>query len=127
MKKQSLLYGIGGLLIGAIVSGAAVYSVQNNTNESDRSMTMQEMSSMLKDKTGDEFDKAFISGMIEHHQGAIDMANVAKKNAKHDEIKNMADDIIAAQSEEIHTMQSWQTDWSYKDTSATHNMNMMNH
>jgi len=51
--------------------------------------------------------------MIMHHQGAIEMANLAKQQAKHEEIKNMANDIISAQSKEIDMMQSWQTNWGY--------------
>jgi len=79
----------------------------------DHSMTMNGMVDSLKGKTGDDFDKAFLSGMIEHHQGAIDMANETKKNAKHDEIKNMSDDIITAQSKEIEQMKQWKKDWGY--------------
>lgn len=77
------------------------------------SMTMDDMVDSLKGKTGDDFDKAFLSGMIEHHQGAIDMANLAKQYAGHDEIKQMADDIISAQTNEISTMREWQKAWGY--------------
>lgn len=76
-------------------------------------MSMDDMSAMLEGKTGDEFDKAFIEGMIPHHQGAIDMANAAKTSAKHAEIKKMADEIIAAQQREIDMMRSWQEAWGY--------------
>lgn len=116
MNKESILYGVIGLLAGAIIAGfGATYAVNNNhqgmmdmmgmhsnTNSQgmmdDSDMSMSDMTSSLKNKTGDDFDKAFISGMIAHHQGAIDMANLAKQNAKHDEIKNLADDIVAAQT-----------------------------
>lgn len=77
------------------------------------SMTMDDMVNELKGKTGDDFDKAFISGMIEHHQGAIDMANLAKQYAKHDEVKSMADDIISAQTSEINMMREWEKTWGY--------------
>ena len=51
---------------------------------------MDMMVDSLKNKSDDEFDKAFITGMIEHHQGAIDMAKLAQKQAKHEELKTMA-------------------------------------
>ena len=35
---------------------------------------------MLKNKTGDDFDKAFIEQMIIHHQGAIEMATLVLLN-----------------------------------------------
>ena len=128
MKKQALLFGIGGLLVGALLAGLIVANIKDNNAAKDdtnnnSSMTMEEMSDMLKGKTSDEFDKAFITGMIEHHQGAIDMANLAKQNAKHDEIKQMADDIVSAQSKEITMMKSWQAQWGYVTTPQ----NQMNH
>jgi len=74
---------------------------------------MMGMTSSLEGKTGDEFDKTFIEEMIVHHQGAIDMAQLAQENAGHDEIKSMADNIISAQSSEIEMMRNWQQDWDY--------------
>lgn len=142
MQNQAVLYGFIGLLIGVLVTVFVASSSVNNNNQgmmgmmgmriSDGMMderkemmeekeamhdgmdiSMTEMTDSLKGKTGDEFDKAFISGMIIHHQGAIDMANLAKVNAKHDEIKKMADDIILVQSKEIDMMKEWQKDWGY--------------
>lgn len=146
MKKASILYGVIGLLAGVIIAGfTATYAVNNNNNGmmrmmgmhtdttttsqgmmNDDDMSMSEMTSSLKNKTGDDFDEAFIAEMIAHHQGAIDMANLAKQNAKHDEIKNLADDIVAAQTKEINEMKSWQTQWGYVSAS-THDMNNMMH
>lgn len=76
-------------------------------------MSMDDMAGMLKGKTGDAFDKAFIEGMIPHHQGAIDMARAALQSAKHDEIKRMARDIISAQQSEIDMMKRWMKEWGY--------------
>lgn len=76
-------------------------------------MSMDDMSGMLEGKTGDDFDKAFLEGMIPHHQGAIDMAKAAQTSAKHQEIKNMANQIISAQQREITQMERWQKAWSY--------------
>jgi hypothetical protein len=78
-------------------------------------MSMNDMAGMLVGKTGDAFDEAFIVGMIPHHQGAIDMAKLAQKNAKHQEIKNMANAIISAQQKEIDQMNQWLKDWGYTD------------
>lgn len=76
-------------------------------------MSMHDMSTMLEGKTGDAFDAAFLEGMIPHHQGAIDMANAALTNAKHEEIKAMAKAIISAQQKEIDQMEGWQQSWGY--------------
>ena len=143
MSKESIIYGAVGLLAGAIIAGfSAAYAVNNNNqgmmrtmgmhtdktsqgvmNNSD--MSMSDMTTSLKSKTGDEFDKVFVSEMIVHHQGAIDMAKLAQQNAKHDEIKNLANDILTAQSKEIDMMQTWQTQWGYKTTPSMESHNMM--
>ena len=78
-------------------------------------MSMMEMSEMLDGKTGDDFDAAFIAGMIPHHQGAIDMANAALKDAKHEEIRQVAGEIISAQRTEIEQMKKWQSAWGYTE------------
>ncbi|MBI2621200.1 MAG: DUF305 domain-containing protein [Candidatus Levybacteria bacterium] len=76
-------------------------------------MSMSGMVNALEGKTGDDFDKAFIEQMIPHHRGAIEMAKLAQQNASHDEIKNLADDIIKAQTSEINMMTEWQKSWGY--------------
>ncbi len=87
--------------------------VMNGAMVHDDEMTMDDMTTMLEGKTGDDFDRAFIAGMIPHHQGAVDMAKMALKNAKHDEIKKMAAAIIASQQQEIDAMNQWYKDWGY--------------
>jgi uncharacterized protein (DUF305 family) len=132
MKKQAVAYGIVGLIVGAVVSGLLVMHFtgnqpQHTNNNQDSSLSMTDMVDSLEGKTGDDFDKAFIDGMIEHHQGAIDMAKLAKENAKHDEVKQMADDIIAAQSKEIDMMQQWKADWGYTEDNTPQGHQRMNH
>ncbi len=85
----------------------------SSTMQHDGAMTMDDMVNMLKGKTGDALDKAFLEGMIPHHQGAIDMANYVLENASHEEIRQMAREIISAQQREIDMMQQWQKDWGY--------------
>ncbi|HVF48372.1 MAG TPA: DUF305 domain-containing protein [Pyrinomonadaceae bacterium] len=74
---------------------------------------MSEMTSSLSEKKGDEYDKMFIQHMIEHHQAAVDMSRHSAANAKHDEIKRLSSEIIAAQEKEIAQMKQWQKDWGY--------------
>jgi uncharacterized protein (DUF305 family) len=56
--------------------------------------------------TGDA-DADFRLQMIPHHQGAIDMANVALNYAKDESTKEMARQIITAQEKEIADMRAW--------------------
>ena len=80
---------------------------------SDSSMSMANRTSNLNGYTGDAFDKEFITEMIVHHQGAISMAKLAATQAKHQEVKDLANNILSAQSSEIIQMQAWQKQWGY--------------
>ncbi len=85
----------------------------SQTAKSDHNMqnTMDNMVSNLKDKKGEDLDLAFLEGMIVHHQGAIEMANIVLEKTKRPEIKKMAEDIINAQSGEITLMKGWLSQW----------------
>lgn len=124
MKAEALIPGFIGLIIGGLITLFFLGS-QLNTSKvpvaqpspaivMNHGTSMTDMVSNLKGKTGNEFDKEFIKGMIEHHEGAIDMAKEAKINAGHDEIKDMAGDIISAQTKEIDQMKKWETEWNLK-------------
>jgi uncharacterized protein (DUF305 family) len=141
MKKESIMVGVIGLLIGVIVTGfAAGQAVNNNntgmmrmmgmdTNSSQQqpatdhgTMSMADMSEQLEGLSGDDYDKAFIEMMIEHHEGAVSMAKLSDTRAEHDEVKQLSKDIIAAQEREIAEMKRWQQDWGY---SSDEMMDMM--
>ncbi len=69
-------------------------------------MGADDMASMSRDMVmpnGEYSDKAFIDAMVPHHEGAVEMAEVAQENAEHAEIKTLAEDIISAQEAEIET------------------------
>lgn len=100
---MSLLLGIAGTLV--------VTSMRMSSGHD--SMTMAQMVDDLKGKSGDDLDKAFIEGMIVHHQGAIDMAKQVQTSAKHEEVRKLADDIVKAQTGEISQMRDWKKQWSY--------------
>ncbi len=72
---------------------------------------MASMNTELLGKSGDAFDKAFLSEMTVHHQGAVEMAKLALTQANHKEIKDLANAIIAAQNKEIAQMKSWGEKW----------------
>ena len=143
VQKETITVGVIGLLAGIIIAGgAAVLAVNNDnrgmmkmmgmntsrmmdTNAGHMGMSMNQMSDDLKNRTGDDFDANFISMMIAHHQGAIDMAKLAEKNAKHQEIKDLSKDVISAQTKEIKNMEQWQQQWGYNESSSSNSMHTM--
>ena len=74
-----------------------------------RSMGMMMNPQMLAHS--EPFDKAFIDAMIPHHKSAIEMANVALKESKNPQIKELAQNIVSAQKREISQMKQWHEEW----------------
>jgi uncharacterized protein (DUF305 family) len=133
--NTSVLYGIIGFLIGIILTGS--FCLMNNNKRDwdkkdysgkmmmhkmpdgtmmnnvgmDMHSMMDGMMATLEGKTGDEFDKAFLSEMIVHHQGAVDMAQAVLDTSKKPELIKLANEIISAQTKEIKMMQDWQKAW----------------
>ncbi|MGQ9827334.1 MAG: DUF305 domain-containing protein [Roseiflexus sp.] len=69
------------------------------------------------------YDALFIDSMIIHHEGAIAMANQALQSADQPEIRRMAQEIIAAQQDEIERMRAWRAAW-YPDLPPAAGMTM---
>ena len=67
-------------------------------------------------------DVAFATGMIAHHQGAVDMAKIQLKYGKDSEMRALAENIIKAQQIEITQMQTWLS--KHKDDKAPTNTAM---
>jgi uncharacterized protein (DUF305 family) len=61
----------------------------------------------LKTLSGKAFDRAFLSMMIPHHQGAVEMSRWVLPRAKNAQVKNWANAIVAAQQREITQMTEW--------------------
>lgn len=120
-----VLVGMAGILVGWLIWGQPKIQPQVQTSAGhmmpdgsrmggeSNSMTgmMANMNAGLQGKTGDTFDQEFLAQMIVHHQGAIDMAQLALTNAKHQEIKDLSIAIISAQTKEIGEMKAWQKAW----------------
>jgi len=59
-------------------------------------------------------DVAFMAGMLAHHQGAVEMSEVALQYAKDAQARDLAARVIAAQKEEIAEMEAWLKERSAK-------------
>jgi uncharacterized protein (DUF305 family) len=64
------------------------------------------MASGMVMEDGRYSDEHFIDAMVPHHQGAVEMARVALKNAEHEEIKQLSRNIISSQRAEIEELKA---------------------
>lgn len=60
---------------------------------------------------GAAYDAAWAEEMVVHHQGALDMAQLALKEAKQPELRALAQRIIDSQSAEIEKLKAWAKAW----------------
>ncbi len=67
-------------------------------------MTAEDMTA-LASAVGPEFERMWLEMMIQHHEGAVDMADVELADGSDDEAKDLAQEIIDAQQSEIAQMQ----------------------
>ncbi|MDZ8085699.1 MAG: DUF305 domain-containing protein [Nostoc sp. DedQUE12b] len=110
--------------VGGLITGCAGTVSQNQsevanktaTNANDKQMmnhggSMNHSMGMDLGPADANFDLRFIDAMIPHHQGAVEMANVAQQKSKRPEIKKLADNIIKSQKQEITQMKQWRQAW----------------
>jgi uncharacterized protein (DUF305 family) len=138
MNNPKAITALIAVVILVAVGGAGVYiyglnndreSIDSQTTnqtpeKSDNTDELTAIEAQYAAMEGETFDRNFISNMIAHHDGAVAMAKMALENAKHDELKQMADEIISAQNQEKAQMLQWQKDWGYPSSSAE---NMQDH
>lgn len=67
-------------------------------------MTDEDMGA-LRDASGADFDRMWLTMMIAHHEGAIKMADQVKAESTTPDVIALADAIVAGQKKEIETMQ----------------------
>jgi uncharacterized protein (DUF305 family) len=61
---------------------------------------------------GTRFDLAFVDMMARHHQGATQMANTEMKDGSLGEVKQLAQQVIAAQQREVDQLAAWKRAWA---------------
>jgi uncharacterized protein (DUF305 family) len=66
-------------------------------------MMSEEDLATLASAKGETFDRLFLEGMIAHHEGAIQMAEMVK-DSTNSEVKKLFTNIVASQSAEIEAM-----------------------
>ncbi len=90
------------------------YSAKPVTDAMSVPGMMQMMGDMntLKSAKDNEFDKQFLKMMTDHHQQAVNMANLLSSKTQRPELLKLGQDIIKTQTSEISQMKDWQKAWS---------------
>ncbi len=107
MKSNSLVFVLcAGLML---ISSAQAQEMKPDTTMEDKGKAGM----MMKDlgSADSNYDLRFINAMMEHHEGAVVMAQDALKKSKRPEVQKLAKEIISAQQQEIAQMKTWRKEW----------------
>lgn len=96
----------GGMMDMMGMGGVDLDAMPEHVQENMRKM-MITMPAMHEGMMIEDADVAFACGMIAHHQGAIDMAEVLLEHGDDPQMRALAEEIIAAQVGEIDQMTTW--------------------
>lgn len=100
------ILGWSGHLLAADNSGAAMNEYMASMTRMDAAMKTS-MDTMHKNMKASA-DHHFVTMMIPHHAGAVDMAKIELKYGSDPKLRKMAQMIVSSQSKEINELKSWQ-------------------
>ena len=109
-KTQFVAFGLIIILLIFVIlllNDKSQNKVDSSTETSQSSQSDNQTSSMYANMTGDQFDKAYLTDMIAHHQGALNMASQARELSTKAEIRTLADAILSSQATEVQQMMDW--------------------
>jgi uncharacterized protein (DUF305 family) len=89
------------------LAGLAACGTSNDNTKTDTSSR----SSTPDTGSHNDADVTFATSMIPHHQQALEMVDLTDGRTLDPAVRQLADQIKAAQSPEIDTMTGWLTDW----------------
>jgi uncharacterized protein (DUF305 family) len=89
-------------LMSKLLTDAGQAMMMDHSMGDNGMMGMDDMSALAA-ATGKDFDVLFLTGMIAHHEGAIDMTNPVT-NSENIDVKKLAESIITSQTAEIAEM-----------------------
>jgi len=123
MKQNTILITIIALFVGGIAGYLIAdvndydmnrmdHSMMDHDNADDGRMPMASMGGMDHSMMIVSSEREFVTGMIPHHQEAIDTATeVLARGGSTQEMRTLAQDIIEAQKQEVAMLKQWHLDW----------------
>lgn len=116
--KSGVLVGLAAFLFLIITGVVAEHRIEN-APQAFQVTTAKSFAQLMEDAMGimrqgmesatvtGEPDHDFVTAMIPHHQGAVDMAKVLMLYGKDPALRTLAQQIITEQSKEIQLMRDW--------------------
>lgn len=105
-------------LVASLFVTATAFSADNKKSSSEsgdmEKMEMTPMTDMLKGKSGDEFEAAYLGMMINHHKDGVKMAGMALEKASSSQLKQMMEKAKSEQEGDIEKMTGWLKEWHNK-------------
>lgn len=108
VEADSSMGGMEGMDHSATPSGDSS-SMQGMDHSSMPGMMSEEQMTQLQNATGTDFDRMFLQMMIEHHTGAVQMAETEQQQGSNPQAQELADSIVTSQSAEIEQMKQMLT------------------
>lgn len=114
MRNMTSTAFIGAFALTAALTGCATVEDESSENPPDQGEAAEEVAAEYN-----AADVDYISGMIPHHQQAIEMSGmVLEKDDIDPDVEALAEDIREAQGPEIEQMESWLDAWGQSDEGA---------
>jgi uncharacterized protein (DUF305 family) len=105
LKKCAWIAGLM-MAIGAVAGAQMDSSAMSFMHSMEESMTRMD-SGMKSAPMNGNADHDFVTMMMPHHQGAIDMAKAELSYGRDPVMRRLAEEIIVDQQSEIQAMQLW--------------------
>jgi uncharacterized protein (DUF305 family) len=71
-----------------------------------KGMLTEDEIAVLGSLSGGEFDRAWLEGMIAHHEGAVEMANDVLRDGRNQSVRTLANEVVKTQLAEIDVMKA---------------------
>ena len=97
---------LGGSALAQMPMGPAAPGADTAATAANKAAMQRMMTAMDVPATGDA-DRDFVTGMLPHHQGAIDMAHVELRHGHDPALRKLARAIVASQAKEQKFMRRW--------------------
>lgn len=88
-----------------VSTGSSMPGMNHSSDETMSGMMSADEMSSLENASGDDFDNQFLTMMIKHHQGAIDMGRTEEETGKYVHAVDLSKKIQKDQAAEIAVMQ----------------------